>query len=61
MTYQIVWMCAELVRRQLEAAYFLDLLDDGETAPEVYIVGTVKRQRQPERFVWQDRRAGARA
>jgi hypothetical protein len=50
MTWVLVWCCAEYVRAQLERAYFLDLLDTGEDAPEVYIVGcvTTKRKRRAD-------------
>lgn len=41
MAWYIAWACAECVRMQLERAYFLDLLDDGEDAPESEVVGTV--------------------
>lgn len=46
MPYFLVWTCAELVRAQLERAYFLDLLDDGEDAPEVCIIGLVNLKRR---------------
>ncbi len=41
MSWHIVWTCAEYVRAQLEQAYFLDLLDDGENAPAGDVVGSV--------------------
>lgn len=57
MSWHIVWTCAEYVRwnaefgsqsehqipafPQLERAYFLDLLDDGEDAPAGDVVGSV--------------------
>lgn len=44
MAYVIAWTCAEYVRVQLARAYFLDLLDDGEDAPCVGVVGCVTTQ-----------------
>lgn len=41
MAYVIAWTCAEYVRAQLERAYFLDLLDDGEEDEGGEVVGTV--------------------
>jgi hypothetical protein len=39
---------------QLERAYFLDLLDDDEDLPDVYVVGcvTTKRKGEPD-ALWQ--------
>lgn len=51
MAYLIAWTCAEYVRMQLERAYFLDLLDDGEDAPELYIIGAVMTKRNTVRDV----------
>ncbi len=50
MAFVIAWICAEYVRAQLECAYFLDLLDDGEEPPDVRMVGrvTTKRGRSVE-------------
>lgn len=41
MSWHIVWTCAKYVRAQLECAYFLDLLDDGEDVLGGEVVGTV--------------------
>jgi len=46
MAWVLVWCCAEYVRAQLERAYFLDLLDDGEDAPEVPVIGYVSTRRK---------------
>lgn len=54
MAWGLVWCCAEYVRAQLERAYFLDLLDDGEDAPEVRVVGAFMTKRNTVRdVVWQ--------
>ncbi len=60
MAWQIVWTCAEYVRMQLERAYFLDLLDDGEDVPEVYVAGWImtKQKRRAEVCpLWRSARA----
>jgi hypothetical protein len=61
MAYWIAWTCAEYVRSQLERAYFLDLLDDGEDAPEVFVVGGVNldspKRRREAQLIWSRARA----